>query len=146
MGGFSRELDERDAKIEKLEAAVERLKAADERTCLWKFDEDHCKYDTGCGKAWSFIDDGIAENGLVYCPFCGGKVSEAVGKDPVRVSGTETLTITVQCRHSFFESLCQEASLHGACGGLSVESPRDVLLLAAVKAGNAERGVVIQQD
>lgn len=42
--------------------------------CEWTYDETSEHYDTGCGKAWCFQEDGIKENGLRFCPFCGGFV------------------------------------------------------------------------
>jgi hypothetical protein len=45
-------------------------------TCLWMHDDSHCKYDTACGHAFQFLDDGIAENGFTHCPFCGGRIEE----------------------------------------------------------------------
>lgn len=48
-----------------------------DRTCPWKYDRVHEKYDTGCGHGWEFSNDGdVKDNGLVFCPFCGGKVTE----------------------------------------------------------------------
>lgn len=55
---------------------ITRLRAALDRTCAWRYDETHGKYDTSCGHAWTFTDGDRAENGLVCCPFCGGRVVE----------------------------------------------------------------------
>lgn len=49
----------------------------DKGECVWAYDEDHCKYDTGCDNAFQFITDDIAENGLRFCPFCGKGLVEA---------------------------------------------------------------------
>ena len=57
-------------------AAIERLSRP---TCRWVFDEDG-PYETGCGRAWQFIEDGVKENGVRFCPFCGGEIIEAGGE------------------------------------------------------------------
>ncbi len=46
-----------------------------DRSCQWKFDNDGY-YQTTCGNGWSFDDGGIPDNGVNYCPYCGGKVFE----------------------------------------------------------------------
>ncbi len=50
-----------------------------ENPCEWKYDEEHEKYDTSCGSAWSFIDEGIEENGVKFCHRCGKPVVEEKG-------------------------------------------------------------------
>ena len=59
-----------DGKIvaEDMRAAARHIK----RPCLWTFGE--MTYETKCGFAFAFIDDGISENGFEFCPFCGGKI------------------------------------------------------------------------
>lgn len=57
---------------------VERLRAAEYNpafSCTWTYDEDG-PWETGCGRAWEFIDGDVAENGVKYCPFCGGRIWE----------------------------------------------------------------------
>ena len=44
--------------------------------CDWSNDEDHGKWDTSCGQAFYFIDDGPTENGFRFCPYCGGTLHE----------------------------------------------------------------------
>ena len=46
------------------------------KTCSWTYDTTCEKYDTQCGHAWCFMEDGVKENGVKYCPFCGGLISE----------------------------------------------------------------------
>ena len=52
------------------------LQAKADRACEWLDDED-CVYQTECGRAWQFVDGSVAENGVKFCPFCGGRVVEA---------------------------------------------------------------------
>ena len=59
------------------ELAEARALLAVRQVCEWKYDDTHEKYGTTCGHAWQFIDDGIAENGVHFCPFCGGFITEA---------------------------------------------------------------------
>ena len=44
--------------------------------CEWCVDDDGVWY-TGCGHAWQFEDGGPNENGTKWCPYCGGRRSEA---------------------------------------------------------------------
>lgn len=44
--------------------------------CYWTYQNGDCYYDTGCGKAWSFETGDIKENGVKFCPFCGGRIQE----------------------------------------------------------------------
>lgn len=39
--------------------------------CRWVYDEHCFKWDTSCGGAFQFIDDGPKENGMKFCPYCG---------------------------------------------------------------------------
>jgi DNA-directed RNA polymerase subunit RPC12/RpoP len=42
--------------------------------CLWVYDSGHEKWDTECGQAFTFLNDGVAENGFVFCPYCGRRI------------------------------------------------------------------------
>ncbi len=44
--------------------------------CQWKFDQDYFKWDTDCGNAHQFMDEGPKANHYKYCPYCGRKVME----------------------------------------------------------------------
>jgi hypothetical protein len=56
-----------------LRAATEELM----RECRWKKDvQGRGNYDTQCGNTWTFVDGGISENLVEYCPYCGGIVFE----------------------------------------------------------------------
>ena len=44
--------------------------------CIWKYDEDHDKWDTECGNAHCFIDGNITENNYTHCPYCGKYIKE----------------------------------------------------------------------
>ena len=46
------------------------------RVCRWKYDNAYGYYDTACGNAVSF-DAGIKDNGFLYCPYCGKRLSDA---------------------------------------------------------------------
>jgi hypothetical protein len=50
---------------------------ADRTICAWTpMDREEMpgSYEGDCGVAWSFIDGGIQDNDLKYCPKCGGEV------------------------------------------------------------------------
>jgi hypothetical protein len=42
--------------------------------CIWECssDPDVSFWNTSCGEAWTFITDGPKENGMKFCPYCGG--------------------------------------------------------------------------
>ena len=47
------------------------------RECRWEEDTDGWgNYDTECGNTWAFVDGGISENLVAYCPYCGGIINE----------------------------------------------------------------------
>ena len=45
-----------------------------ETRCRWTYDEHHDKWDTGCNNAFTLLNDGPQENGLIYCPYCGAHI------------------------------------------------------------------------
>ena len=51
------------------------------KECTWtggnKCDDEPDTWDTECGQRFSTVEGDIAENRIVYCPFCGGKILEA---------------------------------------------------------------------
>ena len=49
-------------------------------SCEWKFDENHCKWDTACGEAFFFDNDGPEENGTKFCMYCGQPIHLPTGK------------------------------------------------------------------
>ena len=57
----------------------ERLRARADSTCEWKLDDPY--YESACGKVWQFIDGDLSENGVSYCPFCGGKIVTELSVD-----------------------------------------------------------------
>jgi hypothetical protein len=61
--------------VDELEKQLVEAKAV--KTCEWCTDaEDGEVYETSCGKVWQFIDGGLSENSLKFCPFCGGRVKD----------------------------------------------------------------------
>lgn len=44
-----------------------------ERTCKWTDDADGVWHGE-CGIDWLFMDGGVVDNGVVFCPKCGGEV------------------------------------------------------------------------
>ncbi len=42
-------------------------------TCRWEQD-DEGNWPTQCDQMWCFIVGGVEENGVKFCPYCGGKV------------------------------------------------------------------------
>jgi hypothetical protein len=44
-------------------------------TCSWNLmSEDEDIWETGCGNAWYLTEGNLEDNGMKYCPFCGGKL------------------------------------------------------------------------
>ena len=57
----------------------ENSRPTEPKTCLWSDQSDYDMegtYDTSCGEMWAFTQDGLKENGITYCPFCGGVIYE----------------------------------------------------------------------
>lgn len=50
-------------------------------TCAWTYDEHHYKWDTACGEAWQFMNDGPKENGVRFCHSCGRPIQTNEEKD-----------------------------------------------------------------
>jgi hypothetical protein len=44
--------------------------------CIWECssDPDVSFWNTSCGEAWTFITGGPKENGMKFCPYCGGRL------------------------------------------------------------------------
>ena len=68
-----RELREAKKEIERLRTEVEVRSTP----CVWTEDDDTGIYYTTCGRALLFECDGLAENEVKFCPFCGHPVMEA---------------------------------------------------------------------
>lgn len=50
--------------------------------CEWSRDPDDEQYETVCGHAFMFNDDGPLENGFKHCPYCGCEiVAEPYGEE-----------------------------------------------------------------
>ncbi|MBP8282549.1 MAG: hypothetical protein KAX46_01325 [Chromatiaceae bacterium] len=45
--------------------------------CSWDDDEDG-NYYTACRHTFIFIDGNFEENGFIFCPFCGGRVTNHI--------------------------------------------------------------------
>jgi hypothetical protein len=43
------------------------------KICLWQEDDDG-NWETGCQEMFIFIEGGVKENGMIYCPYCGKKI------------------------------------------------------------------------
>ena len=51
------------------------------KTCLWKFDDWHCYYDSDCGHAYCFDDEPkLEEDAYKFCPGCGKLIQVAPTK------------------------------------------------------------------
>lgn len=48
----------------------ERKKMKLLETCVWTEKEEGAYWETGCGRTFPFLNDGPAESGFLYCPFC----------------------------------------------------------------------------
>jgi hypothetical protein len=44
--------------------------------CEWSTDEESDMWETTCGKAFVFNEDGPIANGFKFCPFCGLSLDE----------------------------------------------------------------------
>lgn len=53
------------------------------RPCQWAVDDlgGDSVYETQCGHAFQFNEDGPAENGFKFCGYCGGQIVEARTSD-----------------------------------------------------------------
>jgi len=61
-----------------LESFAERVqREMVERACLWTPDEDDGSWNAACGAKWVFNDGSPEENGMVFCPACGGRAAFA---------------------------------------------------------------------
>lgn len=50
------------------------------KTCKWTCEDDGYDveyYQSACGRAFCFMDGGPTENDYVYCPGCGGRITQA---------------------------------------------------------------------
>jgi chromosome segregation ATPase len=57
----------------------DKLKERVEGECIWADQSDiemDGTYETSCDNMWAFTEDGIKENGITYCPFCGKRIVE----------------------------------------------------------------------
>jgi hypothetical protein len=50
-----------------------------DETCTWKQDRDG-NWETECDNLHILIEGTPAENGYRFCPYCGGKIVEDLGK------------------------------------------------------------------
>jgi hypothetical protein len=51
------------------------MKPMTNKQCEWTPDGDgNSDWNTGCKKLFEFSDEGPAENGFEFCPFCGGAI------------------------------------------------------------------------
>jgi rRNA maturation endonuclease Nob1 len=51
--------------------------------CAWfRADDDTDMWESACGNAFQFNDDGPVENKFAFCPYCGARVDA----EPVRLS------------------------------------------------------------
>ena len=61
-----------------------------DKICEWEKDEayfgDDRHFATECGEAWYFTDGGVKDNGISFCPYCGGKIKEHHPKEEIRPS------------------------------------------------------------
>ena len=52
------------------------MNKTDKPTCNWERWESG-QYETQCGTAFEFTNDGVTENSFKFCPFCGGTITLA---------------------------------------------------------------------
>uniref|UniRef100_A0A6M3IJV1 Uncharacterized protein n=1 Tax=viral metagenome TaxID=1070528 RepID=A0A6M3IJV1_9ZZZZ len=53
---------------------VERLERP---ACVWVYDDSQDSWETTCDRSYCLSDGCPYENGMSYCPFCGGPLVEA---------------------------------------------------------------------
>lgn len=64
------------------EAIAELEEAMKPKTCEWKYaDNGDSEWFGKCGAVWSFFDASPLENGMKFCPQCGGKIIYIEPKD-----------------------------------------------------------------
>ena len=63
------------------------------KVCHWKHDDDTSSWDTTCDNKFQFTNDGPKENGMKFCPYCGGtlKVADGESLEPSALAGTEAV-------------------------------------------------------
>lgn len=47
-------------------------------TCQWHYFDypaTDCEFEGECGVVWAMTDGGLAENGMNFCPRCGGAIN-----------------------------------------------------------------------
>ena len=63
-----------------IKEAISELEAQEANSCEWHYNEGKIVNDEEwvgqCGAAWSFFDGTPKENGMDFCPKCGGKLIE----------------------------------------------------------------------
>jgi hypothetical protein len=54
--------------------------------CVWSQDDagGSSMWETACGHAFEFTEDGPSDNGFYYCGYCGGDLIEIRSSDDVR--------------------------------------------------------------
>lgn len=56
---------------------LEELRAAAEKRCVWTPDTDYGEtYDGACGVKWILLEGSLKDNGMKFCPRCGGRVTQ----------------------------------------------------------------------
>ena len=48
--------------------------------CGWKYDDIDNFYETQCGEGYCCNDGTINEHKIKFCPFCGGKIEQALDR------------------------------------------------------------------
>lgn len=49
---------------------------SDQHYCIWRYDDQYDRWDTGCEESFVFIDGGPDDNGFKFCPYCAGGIIE----------------------------------------------------------------------
>jgi len=50
-------------------------------TCIWKYEDNDDYWKTACGNAFQLLEGTPAENGMRFCPYCGGGLTVAPLED-----------------------------------------------------------------
>ena len=55
---------------------IKELEAIRDKKCKWAYDNIDSNYIAGCGEVVHFFKCNLKDNGIKFCPFCGGRIEE----------------------------------------------------------------------
>lgn len=80
-------------------ARIAELEQDAKRTCTWRYMDwpSEGDYDTECGMSWSFSAGTIEDNGVKFCPKCGGKIIPPVNPASCSECGDDIEAPSTMC-------------------------------------------------